>query len=83
MSRDALLYIADIVAAGESVLRYTDAVTFETFAGNHEKRAAVERQVFVIGEAGGSAAGGVEAASRHFTGTSTMANPLIQRTDHR
>ena len=51
MSRDALLYVADVVAAGEAILRYTDGVTFEAFAANDEKRAAVERQVFVIGEA--------------------------------
>ncbi len=46
MSRDALLYVADIVAAGEAILRYTDGVTSEAFAANDEKRAAVERQVF-------------------------------------
>ena len=51
MSRDALLYVGDIVAAGEAILRYTDGVTFEAFTANDEKRAAVERQVFVIGEA--------------------------------
>ena len=51
MSRDALLYVADVVAAGEAIIRYTDGVTFEAFAANDEKRAAVERQVFVIGEA--------------------------------
>lgn len=51
MSRDTLLYVADIVAAGEAILRYTDGVTLEAFAANDEKRAAVERQVFVIGEA--------------------------------
>lgn len=51
MSRDALLYIADVVAAGEAILRYVDGVAFEAFAANDEKRAAVERQVFVIGEA--------------------------------
>lgn len=51
MSRDALLYVADVVDAGEAILRYTDGVTFEAFAANDEKRAAVERQVFVIGEA--------------------------------
>jgi uncharacterized protein with HEPN domain len=51
VSRDALLYVADVVAAGEAILRYTDGVTFEAFAANDEKRAAVERQVFVIGEA--------------------------------
>ena len=51
MSRDALLYVADIVSAGEAILRYTDGVTFEAFEANDEKRAAVERQVFVVGEA--------------------------------
>ena len=51
MSRDALLYVADVVAAGDAILRYIDGVSFEAFAANDEKRAAVERQVFVIGEA--------------------------------
>ena len=51
MSRDARLYVADVVAAGEAILRSIEGVTFEAFAANDEKRAAVERQVFVIGEA--------------------------------
>ncbi len=51
MSRDALLYVADIVAAGDAILRYIDGVSLEAFVANDEKRAAVERQVFVIGEA--------------------------------
>lgn len=51
MSRDALLYVADVVAADEAILRYVDGVSFEAFAANDEKRAAVERQLFVIGEA--------------------------------
>ena len=51
MSRDQLLYVADMVSAGEAVLRYTDGIAFEVFVGNDEKRAAVERQLFVIGEA--------------------------------
>ncbi len=29
MSRDPLLYVADIVAAGDAVLRYIDGVTFD------------------------------------------------------
>ncbi len=49
MSRDQLLYVADRVSAGEAVLRYTDGIAFEVFVGNDEKRAAVERQLFVIG----------------------------------
>lgn len=32
-------------------MRYMDGVTFEAFSTNDEKRSAVERQVFVIGEA--------------------------------
>ena len=51
MSRDPLLYVADIVTAGEAILRYTDGVTFDDVASNDEKRSAVERQVFIIGEA--------------------------------
>lgn len=51
MSRDGLLYVADMVAAGDAVLRYTDGVSFDAFAANDEKQAAVERQLFVLGEA--------------------------------
>ena len=51
MSRDAQLYVADVVAAGEAILRYIEGVSFEAFSANDEKRAAVERQLFVIGEA--------------------------------
>lgn len=42
MSRDPLLYVADIGAA-EAIFRYTDGVTFDAFASNDEKRSAVER----------------------------------------
>lgn len=51
MSRDARLYIADMVAAGDAVSRYVDGVSFGGFEANDEKRAAVERQLFVLGEA--------------------------------
>ena len=51
MSPDHLLYVADMVSADEAVLSYIDGVTFEVFVGNDEKRAAVERQLFVIVEA--------------------------------
>ncbi len=40
MSRDALLYVADMVAAGDAVSRYADGVTFGAFEVNDEKRAA-------------------------------------------
>ena len=36
MSRDPLLYVADIVAADEAILRYTDGVTFDALAPNDE-----------------------------------------------
>jgi len=32
VSRDALLYVADVVAAGEAILRYIDGVTYDAFA---------------------------------------------------
>jgi uncharacterized protein with HEPN domain len=51
VSREALVYVADVVAAAEMILRYTDGVTFEAFIADDDRRAAVERQVFVIGEA--------------------------------
>jgi uncharacterized protein with HEPN domain len=51
VSRDPLLYVEDIVTPGAAILRYTDGMTLDAFAANDEKRAAVERQVFVIGEA--------------------------------
>lgn len=51
MSRDALPHIEDMAAAGEAILRYTNDITFEAFATNDERRAAVERPLFVIGEA--------------------------------
>ena len=41
MSRDALLYVADVVAAGEAILRYTDGVTFEAFAAGKPKKGAL------------------------------------------
>ena len=45
------MYIADMVAAGDAVSRYVDGVSFERFEANDEKRAAVERQLFILGEA--------------------------------
>jgi uncharacterized protein with HEPN domain len=51
VSRDAILYIADIVAAGEAIGGFTDGVTSGAFVANEEKRAAVEREVFIVGGA--------------------------------
>jgi hypothetical protein len=36
VSRDALLYVADIVAAGDAILRHIGGQTFERFAANDE-----------------------------------------------
>jgi hypothetical protein len=47
VSRDQLLYVADMVSAGEAVLRYTDGVPFEVFVASDEERAAVELAVDV------------------------------------
>ncbi len=40
-----------MVAASDAVSRYVDGVTFGAFEVNDEKRAAVERQLFILGEA--------------------------------
>jgi hypothetical protein len=47
-SRDPLLYVADIVAADQAILRYIDGVWFDTFASNDEKRSAVECHRFPL-----------------------------------
>ncbi len=51
MSRDPGLYLDDISNACAALARYVEGVSFEAFALNDEKRAATERQVFIIGEA--------------------------------
>jgi len=43
VSRNARLSVADIVTAGDAITRYVTGVSFEAFAANDEKRAAVER----------------------------------------
>ncbi len=51
MSRDPAQYLEDMVAAAEAIRLFVNDVTFEAFAANLEKRSAIERQVFIIGEA--------------------------------
>jgi uncharacterized protein with HEPN domain len=51
VSRDPALYLDDIEDAGSAIGRFVAGVSFDQFAANDEKRSAVERQVFIIGEA--------------------------------
>ena len=51
MSRDPAQYLEDMVAAAEAIQQFVSDVAFEAFAAILEKRSAVERQVFIIGEA--------------------------------
>ena len=75
MSRDALPYVADIVAAREAIRRFTGGVTFEAFAANREKRAAVEREVFIVGEA--AARGPHADASRYHQSRNSLSYQLF------
>jgi uncharacterized protein with HEPN domain len=43
--------LEDIAEAAEAIARYVHGVTSEDFARDDEKRSAVERQLFIIGEA--------------------------------
>ena len=51
MSRDARLLLQDMVEACEDVGQIAAGVDFEAFSGSVEKVAAIERKIFVIGEA--------------------------------
>ncbi len=51
MSRDRRLLLQDIEEACQDVATIVDRVDYEAFAASVEKVAAVERKVFVIGEA--------------------------------
>jgi uncharacterized protein with HEPN domain len=51
MSRDFQLYLADILAACEKVLRYTDGMSFEQFIADDRTFDAVIRNLQIIGEA--------------------------------
>jgi uncharacterized protein with HEPN domain len=51
VSREARLYLDDMLAAAAAARRYVNDVTFDAFVANDEKRAAVERQIFIVGEA--------------------------------
>lgn len=44
-------YLADILAAASSILRFTDGVTKVAFLNNEEKYEAVIRKLQIIGEA--------------------------------
>ena len=48
--RDAA-YVWDVVEAGEAIVRYLDTKTFDDYLGDSMVRAAVERQLTILGEA--------------------------------
>lgn len=51
MSREARAWLEDMLAAAEAIHRFVQGTAFEEFVANEEKRSAVERQIFIIGEA--------------------------------
>ena len=51
MSRDARLLLQDIEDACGEVAAIVSGVDYDAFAGSIEKVAAIERKLFVIGEA--------------------------------
>jgi uncharacterized protein with HEPN domain len=51
MSREARERLEDMLSAADAIRRFVEGVTFEEYAANDEKRFAIERLVFVIGEA--------------------------------
>ena len=51
MSRDPQLYLEDIAEAASAVSRYVQGVSRDELEANDEKQAALERQLFIIGEA--------------------------------
>lgn len=51
MSREGRLLLEDILEAARLAVSFVDGVTYETFAHSPEKIAAVERQLFIAGEA--------------------------------
>lgn len=51
MSRDRLLLLDDMIEAAELALSFVAGVDFDAFCANREKVSAVERQIFILGEA--------------------------------
>lgn len=51
MPRDPRSYLFDIVEAGQRLLRFVGARSFEQYADDELVRATVERQFEIIGEA--------------------------------
>lgn len=51
MSRDPRLFLDDILASCEKVLRYTNGITFEGFQADDKTFDAVARNLEIIGEA--------------------------------
>lgn len=51
MPREPRLFLAEMMDACERVIQFVDGVDMARFIANVEKRSAVERQLFIIGEA--------------------------------
>jgi len=51
MSRDVRDRLADMLSSADAIRRLIEGVSFEAYAANEEKRFAIERLIFVIGEA--------------------------------
>ena len=51
MSRDWHLLVEDILEAARRAVAFVDGVEYQAFLPNLEKIAAVERQIFIVGEA--------------------------------
>ena len=54
MPRDPRAYLADIVDACDAVLEFTQGVDLEAYRASKLTRAAVEREMMIVGEAVGS-----------------------------
>lgn len=51
MSRDVRAFLDDMVEAGTRMLAFTDGMSFEEFQADERTKSAVEREIFVMGEA--------------------------------
>jgi uncharacterized protein with HEPN domain len=51
MSRDARDRLEDMLSCADAIKRLVEGVTFDAYEATEEKRFAVERLIFIIGEA--------------------------------
>jgi len=57
--KDSTIYLSDIIEAMAKIQRYTDGLTFESFAANEMVVDAVNRNLEIIGEAARSIPEGI------------------------